>query len=109
LENIVTEIGPGSTFRGLPLTQEQDAEIRHYIKGKKQRREPWSTPELEAMLKDMLEPPSAQDNEFVGGVEEANAAAERATATIDEAMEPIEAIEEWTAAMESEGMKGPKR
>jgi len=108
-ENIMIEIGPGSTFRGLPLTTEQNAEIRHYIKGKMQRREPWNTPELDAMLKDMLEPPRVDDNEFDAAVEEANAAAERATASIDEAMEPIEAVEEWAAAMESEGMKGSKR
>jgi hypothetical protein len=105
----VIEIEPGSTFRGLPLTIEQDAEIRHYIKRKKQRGEPWSTPELDAMLKDMLEPPSAEDNEFGAALDETNAAAERAASSIDEAMEPIEAAEERTAAMESEGMKGSKR
>ena len=103
------ETDPSSTFRGLPLTTEQNAEIMHYIKKKKQRGEPWSTPELDAMLKDMLEPPRAEDNESGAAIDETNAAAERAASSIDEAMEPIEAVEEWTAAMESEGMKGPKR
>jgi len=39
------------------LTPEQDAEIRHYIKQKKQHGALWDTPELEAMLADMLVPP----------------------------------------------------
>jgi hypothetical protein len=99
---------PKSTFRGLPLTPEQDAEVRHYIKKKKQHGAPWDTPELEAMLKDMLEPPSPDDAGLGATADETKAAAERAAACIDEAMEPIEASEERNAAMESEGMKGPK-
>jgi hypothetical protein len=60
------------------------------------------------MLKDMLEPPS--DDESLGAAaDETKAAAERATASIDEAMEPIEASEERNAAMETEAMRGPKR
>jgi hypothetical protein len=103
------EIDPGNAFRGLPLTPEQNAEIKHYIKGKKQRGEPWNTPELDAMLKDMLEPPNEEDNNLGSTFDETNSAAERAAASIDEAMEPIEASEERTAAMESEGMYGGKR
>ncbi|MFC5473920.1 hypothetical protein [Paraherbaspirillum soli] len=103
------EIDPESTFRGLPLTAEQDAEVRHYIKKKTQRGEPWDTPELAAMLKDMLEPPSDDDDEFGAAASETTAAAERAAAFIDDAMDPIEAREEHKAAMESESMKGPKR
>ena len=57
----MTDIDPGRTFRGLPLTPEQDAEVRHYIKVRKQHGEPWNTPELEAMLRDMLEPPGDED------------------------------------------------
>jgi hypothetical protein len=90
------------------LTAEQDAEVRHYIRKKKRHGAPWDTPELEAMLKDMLEPPS--DDESLGAAaDETKAAAERATASIDEAMEPIEASEERNAAMETEAMRGPKR
>ncbi|HYS64683.1 MAG TPA: hypothetical protein VEN30_12855 [Paraburkholderia sp.] len=100
---------PQSTFRGLPLTPEQDAEIRHYIKKKKQHGAPWDTPELAAMLRDMLEPPGDDDGILDITVDEATAATERATASIDEAMDPIEACEERHAAMEIEGMKGPKR
>jgi hypothetical protein len=99
---------PKSTFRGLPLTAEQDSEVRHYIKRKKQHGMPWDTPELAAMLRDMLDPPS-NDDEGSGAADETKSAAERATAFVDETIEPIESNEEWNAAMESEGMKGPKR
>jgi len=101
----MTEIDPENTFRGLPLTPEQDAEIRHYIKLKKQHGEPWDTPELNAMLSDMLEPPSEDEEGLDDVVDETKATAERAAASIDEAMDPIEASEERNAAMESEAMK----
>ncbi|RQS59867.1 hypothetical protein DID96_35050 [Burkholderia sp. Bp8963] len=100
---------PQSTFRGLPLTAEQDAEVRHYIKDRTRRGLPWDTSELRAMLKDMLQPPGDGDGDVAFPVDETRAAAERATASVDEAMDPIEASEEWNAAMESEAMKGPKR
>jgi hypothetical protein len=100
---------PQSTFRGLPLTPEQDAEVRHYIKRKKQHLAPWDTPELAAMLEDMLDPPDSEDGGVGATVDETRAATERATASIDETMEPIEANEERNAAMETEGMKGPRR
>jgi len=99
---------PKSTFRGLPLTAEQDAEVRHYIKVRTQRGLPWDTPELSAMLHDMAQPPGDDDGSDVAA-DEAKAAAERAMASVDEAMEPIEASEKWTAAMESKNMKGPRR
>jgi hypothetical protein len=103
----MTDIDPERTFRGLPLTPEQDAEIRHYIKARKQHGKPWDTPELEAMLRDMLEPPGEEeagddmDDEFGG----ARTAAERAQFSIDDEINSIEASEEWQAAMESETMK----
>jgi hypothetical protein len=98
---------PTSTFRGLPLTPEQDAEIRHYIKRQKQRGVPWDIPELEAMLHDMLEPPGDDDGEPDDTLDETKAATERAIASVDETMEPIEASEERNAAMETQGMRGP--
>ena len=102
------DIDPQNTFRGLPLTAEQDSEVRHYIKKKKQHDEPWDTPELAAMLHDMLEPPGEdEDDELDLTAEETKAAAERAAASVDEAMDPIEASEERHAAMEAERMKGP--
>ncbi|CAB3962385.1 MULTISPECIES: hypothetical protein [Burkholderia] len=107
------DAGPKSTFRGLPLTVEQDAEVRHYIKDRTRRGLPWDTSELSAMLKDMLHPPGDGDgdgdSDAASPADETIAAAERATASVDEAMDPIEANEEWHAAMESEGMKGPRR
>jgi hypothetical protein len=104
----MVEATPQSTFLGLPLTPEQDAEVRHYIKQKRQRGVAWDTPELEAMLDDMLAPPGDEDGESGATVDETRSATERATASVDEAMEPIEASEERHAAMESEGMKGPR-
>ena len=100
---------PQSTFQGLPLTPEQDAEVRHYIKRKKQRGEPWDTPELQAILEDMLAPPDDDEAEAGAAFEEARSAAERATASVDETMEPIAAGEERNAAMEAEGMKRPRQ
>ena len=100
---------PQSTFRGLPLTPEQDAEVRHYIKRQKQHGVPWDSSELKAMLRDMLEPQGDDDGEPGETVDETKAATERATASIDETMEPIEASEERNAAMETEGMRGPRR
>ncbi|MFM0032638.1 hypothetical protein PQR70_41220 [Paraburkholderia madseniana] len=105
----MTNSGPTSTFRGLPLTAEQDAEVRHYIKVRTQRGLPWDTSELNAMLKDMLQPPGDGNDEFDAPADETKAAAERARASVDEAMEPIGASEERNAAMESESMKGSKR
>ena len=102
------DIDPESAFRGLPLTAEQDAEVRHYIKKKMQHGQPWDTPELAAMLEDMLEPPGDDEEELDDAAFEMKAAAERAAASIDEDIEPIEASEERNAAMESEIMKGRK-
>jgi len=103
------EATPQNTFRGLPLTQEQDAEVRHYIKRKIQRGASWDTPELKAMLNDMLVPPDDEEGGSGEIVDETRAATERATASVTETIEPIEASEERNAAMETEGMKGPSR
>jgi hypothetical protein len=106
----MSDLDASRTFRGLPLTPGQDAEIRHYIKHRKQRGEPWDTPELTAMLRDMLEPPADEDEPDEDGADdETRAAAERAQAFIDDDMDPIEHNEEWQAAMEAEAMKGPRR
>ncbi|MBB5543863.1 hypothetical protein GGD70_004178 [Paraburkholderia fungorum] len=106
---IMHDADPQSTFRGLPLTPEQDAEVRHYIKKQKQQGAQWDTPELAAMLHDMLEPPGDDDDEFDPVFDETKDVAERAAASIDESMDPIEASEERQAAMEIEAMKGTKR
>lgn len=100
---------PKNTFRGLPLTAEQDAEVRHYIKVRTRRGLPWDTPELRAMLRDMVQPPDDDSDEFDVMADEAKAVAERAIILVDEAMDPVEADEERNAAMELENMKGSKR
>lgn len=105
----MTNSAPYSTFRGLPLTPEQDAEVRHYVKVRTQHGLPWDTPELRAMVRDMLRPPDVDSGDVGATPDEMKAAAERAAASVDEAMDPIEADEEWHAAMEAEWMKGPKR
>ncbi len=54
---------PANTFRSLPLTPGQDSEIRHYIHVKQRSGLPWDTPELHAMLTDMLEPPQTDEED----------------------------------------------
>jgi len=54
---------PGKMFRGLPLTSEQDSEIRHYIHARERNGLPWDTPELHAMVADMLDPPERVDED----------------------------------------------
>jgi hypothetical protein len=54
---------PRTTFRGLPLTPEQDSEIRHYIHLRTRIGAPWDTSELKAMLRDMLDPPELADED----------------------------------------------
>jgi hypothetical protein len=57
------ESQPGTTFRGLPLTPEQDSEIRHYIHVRSRGGMPWDTPELKQMIADMLDPPELADDD----------------------------------------------
>lgn len=54
---------PANTSRGLPLSPEQDSEIRHYIHTRERNGLPWDTPELQAMLADMLDPPEADEED----------------------------------------------
>lgn len=49
-------------FRGLPLTREQDAEIRAYIAYRVERGEAWDTLRFSYMLKDMLNPRPPEDD-----------------------------------------------
>lgn len=55
------ESEPAKTFRGLPLSAEQDSEIRHYIHVRCRAGQQWDTIELRAMLADMLDPPETDD------------------------------------------------
>jgi hypothetical protein len=75
----------GTTFRGLPLTNDQDREIKHYIHTKERRGEQWDTPELQAMLADMLDPPEVMDDDSQARDE--SMAAERVTAEGEESLD----------------------
>jgi hypothetical protein len=77
-----------TSFRGLPLTNEQDREIRHYIHMKERKGEPWDTQELEAMLADMLNPPEVINED--AQARDDSMAAERATADREESAETDE-------------------
>ncbi|HHL4078484.1 MULTISPECIES: hypothetical protein [unclassified Burkholderia] len=99
------DASPSNTFRHLPLSSEQDAEIRHYIKRKEQRGDQWDTQELAMMLEDMLSPPPSDDEEPEPTVEATKLACEFALASINEAMESVSASEERLAAVEAEEMK----
>lgn len=69
------------SFRGLPLSAEQDSEIRHYIHTRERNGLPWDTSELQAMLADMLDPPEA-DEEDVRALSD-TMAMERAAVVLD--------------------------
>lgn len=101
----MSERDAGTTFRGLPLTEEQNAEINHYFKRKKRDGEPVDEKELSAMLTDMLLPPSQEEVSLVSLDADTRADAERAGASVDEAMDNIGAEEDRNAARESEAMK----
>jgi hypothetical protein len=78
---------PRTTFRGLPLTPEQDSEIRHYIHLRTRNGAPWDTPELKAMLHDMLDPPELADDDGQLGD---TMALERASAMDDEPVDRLD-------------------
>jgi hypothetical protein len=62
-ENAMSAAELHTTFRGLPLTPEQDSEIRHFIHRREREGLPWDTPELEAMIADILDPPELGDED----------------------------------------------
>lgn len=98
------DIGPEASFLGLPLSAEQEAEIRHYIRQRARRGLSPDTRELKSMLYDMLLPPSVEGIAESAAVEVEHVDAERAAFLADDC-DPIEAREERIAARESEAMK----
>ena len=90
--SIMNESNPQTTFRGLPLSEEQEREIRHYIHTKERQGAPWDTPELQAMLRDMLNPPEVADDDTQAS--EDSMAAERTTAQHEESLETDRALPE---------------
>jgi hypothetical protein len=55
------ESQPGTTFRGLPLSVQQEREISHFIEARQRAGQAWDTPELAALIRDMLDPPELGD------------------------------------------------
>ena len=101
----MSERDAGTTFRGLPLTEEQDAEIQHYLNRTKRNGGSIDEKELSAMLADMLLPPSQEEGSLSSLDVSTRADAERAGASVDETMDTIAASEDRYAAMETEAMK----
>jgi hypothetical protein len=83
-EDTMIEPNPTNTFRGLPLTADQASEVEHYIHTHQRSGLPWDTPELQAMIDDMLNPPEvAGDDEAL----DTCMSAEQATAMGEESGE----------------------
>ena len=97
--------GPEFSFRGLPLSAEQEAEIQHYIHRRTRRGLQPDVEELRAMVHDMLAPPASESQGERAEAEGAHADAERAAGLVDNGGDPIAAREERTAAREAEAMK----
>jgi hypothetical protein len=73
----MNDLNPLTAFRGLPLTPDQEREIEHYIRTRERRGVEWNTPELRAMIDDMLNPPEVDDDD--GQSLDDSMAAERST------------------------------
>lgn len=80
---MLNEPNPGTAFRGLPLSAQQEREITHFIEARQRAGLEWDTPELAALIRDMLDPPELGDEDGFDLVE--STAAERFTATHEEA------------------------
>ena len=57
-----TELSPGETWHGLPLSPAQNREVLNYIERCARAGIDWDTPELRAMLADMLSPPEIDED-----------------------------------------------
>lgn len=101
----MNDSGPDFSFRGLPLSAEQESEIQHYIHQRLRRGLQPDADELRAMLHDMLEPPIDESLAEKAEADGTHADAERAACQADNAGDPISAREERTAAREAEAMK----
>jgi hypothetical protein len=82
---IMDDVNRETTFRSLPLTSEQEREVKHYIYMKARKGAPWDTPELKAMLTDMLNPPEVVDDDTQATDD--SMAAERMTADGEESID----------------------
>jgi hypothetical protein len=96
---------PEFSFRGLPLSAEQESEIQHYIHQRERRGLQPDVEKLRAMVHGMLEPPASENPGERAEAEGAHADAERAAGLVDNGGDPIAAREERMAAREAEAMK----
>lgn len=94
-----------ATFRGLPLTEEQHAEVMHYINRKKRLGAPVDEREISAMIADMLNPPSQEEVGPAALSTSTCGDAERASFSVDDVRDTTEAQEDKSAVMELEAMK----
>ena len=60
---MLNEPNPGTAFRGLPLSAQQEREITHFIEAHQRAGQEWDTPELAALIRDMLHPPEVGDED----------------------------------------------
>jgi hypothetical protein len=57
-----TDLSPTDTWQGLPLSPAQNREVLNYIQRCDRAGIDWDTPELRAMVDDMLSPPEIADD-----------------------------------------------
>ena len=79
---MMNEPNPGTAFRGLPLSVQQEREITHFIEARQRAGQEWDTPELAALIRDMLDPPELGDEDGLDVA--ASTATERFTASHEE-------------------------
>lgn len=101
----MNDAGPEKSFHGLPLTDEQESEIRHYMLQRSRQGLPLDLIELKEMVADMINPPLADNSGTDAEAESAQADAEHAASLINDSGDPISTSEERTAAREAEAMK----
>jgi hypothetical protein len=101
----MSEHNTDATFRGLPLTEEQHAEVMHYINRKKRLGLPVDEQEISAMVADMLDPPSQEEIGSAALGTSTCGDAERAGLSVDDVMDTTAAQEDKGAVMELEAMK----
>ncbi|RZA36795.1 MAG: hypothetical protein EOP92_03510 [Lysobacteraceae bacterium] len=56
-----TDLSPTQSWHGLPLSSAQNREVLNYIERCERAGVDWDTPELRAMVDDMLHPPEIDD------------------------------------------------
>lgn len=93
------------TFRGLPLTEEQNAMVNHYLRRMARAGHAVDEKEILGMLGDMLFPPALDDQASGFFEEAARGNAERAAGMADETMNESAATEDRNAAVELEMMR----